>query len=155
MSYKSEIHRRVLYTVGTLVVFRLSRHQAELIADEGLFPDIDQVKAIHHDWQKPYGIDVLYERPEFRPLQESKEMAYRAIVQLPDRYFFIHVRGEPGTYLAKTPDVLDVEDMPTVHLLPEALKRQDEAAFRRFGALARGDDTQSDELPPIPPGTAE
>jgi hypothetical protein len=155
MSYKSEIQRRVLDTVGTLVVFRLSRHQAELIADEVLFPDIDQVKHVRQHWQKPFDIDVLYEEPEFRPLQESKEITYRAIVQLPDRYFFIHVRGEPGTYLAKTPDVLDVEDMPTVHLLAEAVKQQDEAAFRHFGALARGDDTQSDELPPIPPGTAE
>jgi hypothetical protein len=155
MSLKSEIQRRVLDTVGTLVVFRLSRNQSELVADEVLFPEIDQVKAVHHRWQKPFGIDVLYEEPEFRPLQESKEMAYRAIVQLPDRYFFIHVRGEPGTYLAKTPDVLDVEDIPTVHLLPEALKKQDEEAYRRFGALRDDENGQDDEPPLIPLATVE
>src|SRR5690606_23795824 len=129
MSERAEIQRRALDTVGTLVVFRLSRHQAELIADEVLFPAIDQIKHVSYRWQKPYDIDVLYEDPVFRPLPESKELAYRVIVQLPDRYFFIHVRGEPGTYLAKTPDVLDIEEMPAVHLLPEALKRQDEEAY--------------------------
>src|SRR5690606_4759055 len=101
--------------------------------NEVLFPEIDQDKHVRYRWQKPFDIDVLYEEPEFRPLQESREVAYRAIVQLPDRYFFIHVRGEPGTYLAKTPDVLDVEDMPTARLLPEALEKQNDEAFKRFG----------------------
>lgn len=153
MSLKSELQRRVLDTVGTLVVFRLSRNQAELIADEVLFPEIDQVKDVRQHWQKPFGVDVLYEEPVFRPLQETKEMAYRAIVQLPDRYFFIHVRGEPGTYLGKTPDVLDVKDMPSVHLLPEALRQQDEAAYQRFGALRANIDGEDDEPPLIPAST--
>jgi hypothetical protein len=127
------LQRKILKTVGTLLCFKLGSDDALTILGDLFTPTLDQVKYVRDVWQKPHGVDTLYQEPVFRGLDEIREKKRAELVNLPNRMFFVKQRGVSGTYRCQTRDMPDVEDLPDAHLLPEALARLDEEAARRFG----------------------
>ena len=126
------LQRKTLKTVGTLACFRVGNEDALTITGDLFTPAVDQIKHVREVWQKPYGIDTLYEEPVYRSLDEIREKKRAEIVSLPDRTFFLKQRGESGTYLTRTNDMPDVSDLAEASVLEKALYRLDYEARRRL-----------------------
>lgn len=126
------LQRKVLKTVGTLACFRVGNEDALTIMGDLFTSVIDQVKHVREVWQKPYGIDTLYEEPVYRSLDEIREKKRAQIVSLPDRIFFLKQRGQSGTYLTRTNDMPDVSDLEAPSVLKNALLKLDNATRRRL-----------------------
>jgi hypothetical protein len=148
-SHHETLQRQVHKTVGTLVHFRASSDDAEVAVDDLFSFAGDEIKYTRYNWQKPYGMDVLYEEAVFYDLSEKREMARSALVDLLDREFFVKQRGFVGAVRGRT------LDMPPAPFDPHALTRFEAEACRRFGA-PRADDNRGDDEPPlIPPATVD
>jgi hypothetical protein len=76
------LQRQVHKTVGTLVHFRASSDDAEVAIKDLFSFDADTIKYMRHNWQKPFGMDVLYEEPVFYDLSEKYEVARAGLLEL-------------------------------------------------------------------------
>lgn len=130
---KSVLQERVFKSVSRIAGFRVAGDDADLLQREFNTNEIDQVKWVRENWQSPFGVDTLYEEPVFRSLEETREIARREILSLPNREFYFKVRGMGEATLLRTPDVPDIADLPNARHLPEALARLNREAFERFG----------------------
>ena len=140
---KKALQEKVLKSVSRIASFRVSGSDADILQAEFGHSPIDSVKFVRQNWQKPFGIDTLYEEPVFRPLSETAETARREILNLPNRFYLFKARGMGETRLLRTPDVPDIADLPNARHLPEALERLDREAFERWGVLRNERSTPS------------
>jgi hypothetical protein len=124
----------VLNTVGNILAFRLGYEDASTLVKDVFTPEIDeQVKEIRPRYQKVGNADIRFDDKIYRSLEEIWELEKRKLTQLPDRTLWWKQRGQPGTHRIQTLSVADIEDLPNRDRLPEALKRQELAAFRLAG----------------------
>lgn len=150
---KSALQERIFKSVSRIAGFRVAGNDAAILQHEFNTNEIDQIKWVRENWQRPFGMDTMYEEPVFRSVEETAEIARREILNLPNRILYFKVRGMGEARLLRTPDVPDIADLPNARHLPEALARLDREAFERFGVL-RGRVYEIDDNPPlIPPAT--
>lgn len=113
-----EITRKL---VGNTFAMRLSREDAEILADYLFTPGLVQEKA------------YVDGKPVFLSLPEIKEIEIRKITECPNQMLYWKRKGYPGSYYFRAPTVEDIEELPGYNRLAAARHELEMAAFRLAG----------------------
>ncbi|MFV2044850.1 MAG: type IV secretory system conjugative DNA transfer family protein [Anaerolineales bacterium] len=100
---------------NTIISFRQPSESAVVLQPDLLSPKLRQIKHTTIRYQKVPGFfgeyTQLIEDPVFMGQDEIRNREIRKITHLPDRHFWLRVRGEPYSLLVQSPNLKSIEEL--------------------------------------------
>jgi hypothetical protein len=141
-----DVLKAALSIAQTLVAFRTSYADADVLAREMFVPDVMSVKDERPRILQYGNLPIVIRDKVYFSLEELREMERRRITTLPDRHFWMYTRRTSETRLVRSLPVTSASDRATVEQLAFARSRLHQAIAQRYTHPQ-----VSVELPPAKP----